>query len=128
MKEVDWEPKRQPVVECEETQVLGFQLVEVSQAMKGLVVGLMVSGISQWTMIRCDLRIRVRIRWWFGRVRIVPSGLPRGPVWVGEAHEAGVDKQGNENTSNVSQKGVILLMGKPWWMRWLWMMAKVKFE
>ena len=96
--------------------------------MKGLVVGLMVRGISQWTMIRCDLRIRVRIRWWFGRVRIVPSGLPRGPVWVGEAHEAGVDEQGDEDTSNVSREGVILLMEKPWWMRWLWMMAKVKFE
>ena len=54
-----------------------------------------VCGIRQWTMIRCDLRIRVRIRWWFGRVRIVPSGLPRGPLWVGEAHEAGVDKQSN---------------------------------
>ena len=114
MKEVDGEPKRQPVVECEETQVLGFQLVEVSQAMKGLVVGLMMSGVSQWTMIRCDLMIRVRIRWWFGRVRIVPSGLPRGPVWVHEAHEVGIDEQGDEKTSNISQEGIILLVKHPW--------------
>ena len=61
VKEVDWEPERQPVVEGEETQVLGFQLVEVSQAMKCLVVGLMVGGIGQRTMVRCDLRSRVRI-------------------------------------------------------------------
>ena len=55
LEKVDRKPERQPVMECEEVQVLGFQLVKVGQAVKGLVVRLGMDGIRQGGMIRVGI-------------------------------------------------------------------------
>ena len=54
LEKVDRKPEGQPVMECKEAQVLGFQLVKVGQAVKGLVVRLGMDGITQWAMIWGD--------------------------------------------------------------------------